>query len=76
MNIAEVAASKAHYVTYAASASTVTAWGLHINEVAVIVSSVAALSGAVIQVLSYLDRRAAVRRGVTVAETYQHGKTD
>lgn len=70
------AADKAHYVTYPAAAGAVTVWGLHINEVAAIVASVAALSGAVIQVLSYLDRRAAVRRGVTVAETYQHGKTD
>lgn len=75
MNLAD-AADKAHYATYTGAAGAVTLWGLHINEVAVIVSSVAALSGAVIQVLSYLDRRAAVRRGVTVAETYQHGKTD
>lgn len=63
----------AHYVTYASAASTVTVWGLHLSEVAVMVSSLAAICGAVIQVLTYLDRRAASRRGL---ETDEHGEAN
>jgi hypothetical protein len=61
----------AHYVTYASAAGTVTVWGLHLSELAVMVSSSAALCGAVIQVLTYLDRR----RGRGGEETNNHGET-
>lgn len=61
----------AHYVTYTSTAGAVTVWGLHLSELAVMVSSLAAICGAVIQVLSYLDRRRSARR----EETDDHGET-
>lgn len=64
--------SNAHNVTYAATAGTVTFWGLHLSELAVMVSSFAALCGAVIQVLSYLDRRRERRN----EETDDNGKAE
>ena len=66
--------TNAHYATYAATAVSVTGWGLHLSDVAVIVSSFAATCGAVIQVLSYLERRRSPARGVE--ETKPDGKTD
>lgn len=75
MSVSEAVTSNAHYVTYASAASAVTVWGLHISEIAVMVSSLAAVCGALIQVLSYLDRRRSDRqRGVTETET--NGETD
>ena len=65
-------ADNTHYVTYAASAGSLTLWGLHTSELAVMVSSFAALCGAVIQVLTYLDRRRSRRD----KETDDHGKAD
>lgn len=66
----------ANYVTYTAATGAVTFWGLHISDLAVMVSSLAAVCGAATQVLAYLDRRRARRRGVKAAETYQNGETD
>lgn len=71
MAIQNTVSDNAHYVTYASAASTATVWGLHLSEVAVMVSSLAAICGAVIQVLSYLDRRRSGRR----AETDNNGET-
>jgi len=62
------------YITFGAASVTVTGWGLHVSDVAVIVSSLAAVCGAVIQVLSYLERHRS-RRGVeetTNADTEAH----
>lgn len=59
-------------VTYTGAASSLVFWGLHLSDIAVMVSAVAAICGAVIQVLSYLDRRAASRR----VETEPHGEAD
>lgn len=64
-------AENAPFITYTSAAGAVTVWGLHISDVAVIVSSLAAVSGAVIQVLSYLERRRS-RRGVE--ETTEDGE--
>lgn len=65
--------ANAHLVTYASAASAVTVWGLHLNELAVMVSSLAAVCGAVTQVLSYLDQRRGERRG---AETKHNDEAD
>lgn len=73
MALSNTVTENAHLVTYTAAASAVTVWGLHISELAVMVSSLAATCGAVIQVLSYLDRRRASRRDV---ETEHDGETD
>lgn len=59
--------------TFGGAATSLTVWGLHLGDFAVMVSAIAAVCGAVIQVLSYLDRRAAARK---VVETDQHGKAD
>lgn len=56
--------SNAHVATYTFAASTATFWGLHLSDVAVIVSTFAAICGALIQVMSYLDSRRERRRGV------------
>lgn len=61
--------TSAPYVTYASAAGAVTVWGLHVSDIAVIVSSIAAVSGAVIQVMSYLERRSGSRGTETNAET-------
>lgn len=82
MNLSEFTPA-ANYVTYTAAASTVTFWGLHISDVAVMVSSLAALCGAATQVAAYLERRERRhrrsfwrrRRGVKAAENYQDGET-
>lgn len=66
----------AHLATYPGAALAVTAWGLHLSDFAVIVSSMAAVCGAVTQILSYLERRREAARGVKAAETYQNGTTD
>lgn len=52
----------ASLMTYSGATTSVMVWGLHLGDVAVMVSAIAAVCGAVIQVLSYLDRRAAARR--------------
>lgn len=65
--------TNAPYITFTGAAGAVTGWGLHISDVAVIVSSFAALCGAVIQVLTYLERRRNSRRGVE--ETNENGET-
>lgn len=61
MNLDDIT-QNAHYVTYAAAASTATFSGLHISDIAVMVSSLAAVSGAAIQLLVYLERRGRQRR--------------
>lgn len=71
MALHEHISNNAHYVTYTSAASAVTVWGLHANEIAVMVSTLAAVCGAAIQVVSYLDRRREDRRG---PET-DHGET-
>lgn len=72
MTLSSQIANNAHIATYVSATSAVTLWGLHISEFAVIVSSLAAVCGAVIQVLNYLDHRAKRRR----LETEHHGKTN
>jgi hypothetical protein len=59
-------------LTYTAAAGAATVWGLHLSDVAVMVSSLAAVCGASIQVMLYLDRRREGRRGV---ETKDNGET-
>lgn len=76
----------AHVATYTFAASTMTVWGLHMGDLAAIVSTFAAVCGVALQVMSYLDRRArrkqvmsyldsraARRRGV---ETTDDGETN
>lgn len=66
--------ANAHYVTYTSATSALTVWGLHLSDIAVMVSALAAICGAVIQVISYLDRRAERRsRG---EETSDHGEAE
>lgn len=65
--------ANAYVGTYAAAAGTATAWGLHLGDLGVMVSSLAAVCGAVIQVLNYLDTRRKRARG---EETDTHGKAD
>jgi len=72
VSIRENLSTNAHIATYTSATSAVTLWGLHVSELAVIVSSLAAICGAVIQVMTYLDRRSAPRRG---EETNDHGET-
>lgn len=48
--------------TYTAAAASVAAWGLHISDVAVILSSLAAIGGVMFQGLIYLEQRRAGRR--------------
>lgn len=73
MSLPQNVAGNAHYATYLSATGAVTLWGLHLSELAVMVSSLAAVCGAVIQVLSYLDRHNARRRR---KETDHHGETD
>lgn len=58
--------------TYAAASTAITVWGLHLSDFAVIVSSLAAVCGAVIQVLSYLERQ---RERAGGEETSHDGET-
>lgn len=71
MSLPQNVAGNAHYATYISATGAVTLWGLHLSELAVMVSSLAAVCGAVIQVLNYLDHRAKRRR----QETEHHGET-
>lgn len=59
--------------TYTAAAISGTVWGLHMSDIAVMVSTLAAVCGAATQVLSYLDRRSPRRRGV---ETEDDGEAN
>jgi hypothetical protein len=43
--------------TYVSTASAATFWGLHLSDIGVVVSSLAAVACAVIQLLLYLDTR-------------------
>lgn len=52
-----------HYVTYTGASGAALFWGLHMSDLAVMVSALAAICGVLIQILGYLDRRAEVRRG-------------
>lgn len=74
MNLNDIT-QHAPYVTYTASASAVTFWGLHISDFAVMVTALAAVAGAATQVLTYLDRRRIDRRGAKAVEIYQNGET-
>jgi uncharacterized membrane protein len=48
--------------TYTAAAASISAWGLHVSDIAVILSSLAAISGVVLQVLIYREQRNTGRR--------------
>lgn len=76
MSIATLLQDRAHLATYAGASGAITLWGLHLNELGVIVSSLAALCGAVIQVLTYLDRKRASERRKGDEETPSNGATD
>lgn len=73
MSLSDHISTNAHYVTYTSAAGTMIAGGLHVPEIAVMVSSLAAVCGAVIQVLSYLERRPGRPKGDT--ETKDNGET-
>lgn len=48
--------------TYTAAAASISAWGLHISDIAVICSSLAAVGGMVLQSLIYREQRIASRQ--------------
>lgn len=52
----DTVATGAQYATYTATASTVVFWGLHISDIAVIVSSLASVSGVGLQIFLAVHR--------------------
>lgn len=49
--------------TYSSAASAGVFWGLHLSDLGVIISSLAAVVGAVVQVMLYLNNRKETTRG-------------
>lgn len=59
---------QAAVATYSSAASAGVFWGLHLSDLGVVVSSLAAVCGVVIQLMLYLNTRKETKRGNTPLE--------
>ena len=78
----DTATSAAQYTTYAGTTSAVLFWGLHISDIAVILSAFASVSGVALQFylaihkLNRLERRQGMHIEVTKALSESHRVLD
>ena len=78
----DTATSAAQYTTYAGTSATVLLWGLHISDIAVILSAFASVSGVALQFylavhkLNRLERRQDTHIVVTKALAESHRVLD